>query len=100
MQEHDWRNQPSQIVAEIHDLVERVQVAGVVETEKDEGRKAQDVEMLGLVGVAPAEVNEQSDQQVRRPYQVLEDDGPIQGRFPNHHGGCYLKSAAFDLVLR
>ena len=65
MQEHGGRQQARHQVSEIDHLVEIVELAGVVEAERNETRQAENIKMLRLLRAAAPEVDEQPDHQVR-----------------------------------
>ena len=100
MQEHGRRDQPGHQIAEVDDLIERIQVAGVVEAEKNEGGQAENIEVPRLVRAAAPEIDEQPDQQVCRAHH---DTGtPPRGPGAARATTRWLDfdAAALDLVLR
>ncbi len=71
MQEQSGRQEPRHHVADVNDLVEIIQLAGVVEGGEDKARKAEHVEMQRARGVAAAKIDEQADRDIDHGDGVL-----------------------------
>jgi hypothetical protein len=100
MQEHGRRHEAGDQVPEIDHLIEIVQLAGVVKTERDEARQTQNIKVPGLVRAAPPEVDEQPDDEIRGPHRVLIQDPPVQRLLRHYQGGCQFHTPALHAVLR
>ena len=100
MQEHGGRQQARHQVAEINHLVEIVELAGVVEAQRNETRQAQNIKMPRLLRAAPPEVDEQPDHQVSRPHRVLVEDRPVQRLLGHHQRRGQFHAAALQPILR
>ncbi len=98
MQEHGRRHQAGGQVAEINDLVECIELPGVVEAKEHERGQAQNIKVPRLLRAAAAEINEQADHQVGKSDQVLVGDGQIQGHFPHDDSGVEVHAAAADVI--
>src|SRR5205085_10223493 len=72
-------------IAVIDDLVERVQLPGVVKAKVDKRREAENIEVLRLLGAAAAEVNEQANDEVGEADRVLVHHCAIEGNLANDH---------------
>ena len=77
MQEDGGREQAGGHVAEVHHLVEGVELARVVESQEDERSQAENVKVLCFVRAAAPEIDEQADDQVRKADRVLIQHGAI-----------------------
>ena len=99
VQEDGGREQAGGDVGKVDELVEIVELAGVVETGQDERNQAEDVEMAGLGCVQPAEINEQSDGQVGDADNVLVETGRIGYRLADDHLGFGFHVMAAEDVL-
>src|ERR1022692_2476609 len=66
MQEQRGSQEPSHQVPQVHDLIEIVQLARIVESEQDKAGHTQDEKVLGARSASPPEIHEQTDGQVNR----------------------------------
>ena len=58
-------------IAPVNDLIEGVQLAGVVEAGKDKGSETENIKMPGFIGAAAAEINKQADGEIDSADQIL-----------------------------
>ena len=80
-------------VAEINDLIEGIQLTGVMETGENKRSQAKNVEVLRLVCATAAKINKQSNNQVGHSDHVLIRDGPILGNFADNDRGFEIHAA-------
>jgi hypothetical protein len=71
MQEQGGREPARYNVPPVDHLVERVELAGVVEAAEDKRNQAEDIEMTSFISAAPAEVNEHSDGEITESDKIL-----------------------------
>src|ERR1700731_1749136 len=81
MQEHGRSNDAGRHVSEIDRLIERVELAGVVETGQDERCKAEDIEMHRAWRIDTAIVDEEANKQVDDANCVLKVNGAVRFHF-------------------
>ena len=75
-------------IAEINNLVEDVELAGVVEAGEDERRQAEEEEVGGVGGVRTAKINEKSDEEIDGADGILIIDGGIGDVFADDDVGA------------
>ncbi len=85
-------------IAEINNLVEDVELAGVVEAGEDEGGQAEEEEVGGVGGVGTAKINEESDEEIDGADGVLIIDGGIGDIFADDDVGAEGDAVAADGV--
>ncbi len=99
MQEQSRRQQARAHVPEVDDLIESVELAGVMKTEEHERSQTENIEMQRLLRTAPAEIHEQPDNEVRRAHQVLIHHGPVQRNLAHDYfSDIEFQVAALDVV--
>ena len=99
MQEQRRRQEPGDQIPQVNDLVEIVQLAGVVEREQDEAGQAQQEKVQGARGAAAAEVHEQPDRQIHGADRVLIEDGGIAFGLADDDVARHFDAVVQDLVL-
>ncbi len=71
MEKQRGRQPTGHQVAPVHHLVERVQLARVMEAGKNKRGQTENIKMAGLRSTAPPEVNKQANRHIRRADQIL-----------------------------
>src|SRR5262245_24832776 len=99
MQKYRWSQQAGGHIREVDHLVERVQLAGVMERREDERDQAENVKVQRLVRTAAPEIDEQPDHQVGDSYQIKIGNSRIFGHFSDDQRGFELDAPSRDLVL-
>src|SRR5580704_15370652 len=99
MQEQRGSQKPSHYIPQVDDLVEIVQLAGIVEGRQDETCQAQEIEMQRPRRISAPEIYKQADRQVYRAHGVLIENGRVAFSFADadlHRK--WLAAASPDLV--
>ncbi len=99
MEQECRREQPGQNVAPVNDFVEVVQLACVMEAEQHKRRQAERVEVNSLLRTAAAQVNEQTDGEIKRPNKVLVENDVAGMALADDHVGVGAASTALKVVF-
>ncbi len=101
MEEKRGRQPPGDQISPVDDLVEVVELAGVVKAGKDEGDQAEQEEVPRLLRAAAAKIYKEPDGEIGRPHQILKIDRRIvRGLAHDDFGGELDAVSAHDIVLR